>query len=77
MLGGGEGLELGMEHSRPGMTSLGEVTGEREAHPLSAWGQALERVDLRRAAEEELMTAQGLPRPLHFLHGEGLGGVFV
>lgn len=46
-----------------------------EAHPPAAWGQALERVDLRRAADKELMTAQGLPRPRwHFLHREGWGG---
>lgn len=60
------------------MASLGEVTGQSEAPPLAAWGQALERVDLGRATEEEeLMTARDLPSPPHFLHREGLGAVFV
>lgn len=61
MLGGGEGLELRMGHSGPRMTSLRGGDRADGGPPSSCWSLALERADLRRAADKELMAAQGLP----------------
>lgn len=59
---------LGIEHSRPGMTSLGEVTGQSEVPPSFCLGPGPgEGGSEEGAEEEELVTASGFPRPLHFL----------
>ena len=65
-----------MEHSRPGMTSLGEVTGQSEAPPSFSLGPGSGEGGSEKGKEGELMTARGFPRS-HFLHSEGLGGVFL
>lgn len=67
MLRGREGLELGIEHSRPGMTSLGQG---------GDWDQALERIDLRKRRRIE--DCSGLTQTSEFPPQRGSGrGVCV